>query len=166
MRILFILFIIIPIAEMWLLIKVGEQIGASATILLVLATAVLGVALLKQQGLSTLLRANQRLEKGELPAEELLSGFCLAVGGALLLTPGFLTDTFGFICLLPMTRALLIRRLMKHSLVRMQGAHFQSGFHSGPQSSFHDGASGQDNASRPLSGKGDTLEGDFRREED
>ena len=89
MRILLVVFFTVPLVEMYVLIKVGEQIGALPTIALVVLTAVIGVALLRQQGLSTLTRGVSRLQSGEVPASERLEGLLLAVGGALLLTPGF-----------------------------------------------------------------------------
>ncbi len=110
---LLLLFIIVPVVEMWVLIQVGSKIGALSTIALVLLTAMIGLALLKRQGLATLLRANQRMEAGELPAQEMVEGICLAVGGALLLTPGFITDVIGFACLIPGIRQLLIGRLLQ-----------------------------------------------------
>ena len=106
MRYLLLLFIAIPIIEMWLLITVGQYIGAPLTIWLVVATAVIGVYWLRQQGFSTLTRLNQRLSSGQLPAREIAEGVILTVGGALLLTPGFATDVLGFSCLFPLTRAL------------------------------------------------------------
>jgi UPF0716 protein FxsA len=113
MRYLLILFIVIPIVEMWLLIEVGQLIGAPLTIAAVVATAALGVFWLRQQGLSTLLRLNQKLSSGEMPAMEIAEGMMLAVGGALLLTPGFATDAFGFCCLFPLTRQLMAQGLFK-----------------------------------------------------
>ncbi|MCL6415970.1 FxsA family protein [Aestuariirhabdus sp. Z084] len=112
MRILFLLFIIVPIVEMLVLIKVGEVIGAWYTVGLVLLTAVIGINLLRQQGLSTLMRANQRMNSGEMPAQEIVEGFLLAVGGALLLTPGFVTDTFGFVCLIAPLRRAMVGKLI------------------------------------------------------
>lgn len=99
---------------MWVLIKVGGVIGALPTIGLVLLTAVLGLALLRQQGFATLLRARQKMAEGQLPAKEMVEGIFLAVGGALLLTPGFVTDAIGFACLLPGIRQLLIFWAMRH----------------------------------------------------
>ncbi|MEE4299679.1 MAG: FxsA family protein, partial [Pseudomonadales bacterium] len=110
---LFLAFLLTPIVEMYLLIKVGGWIGALPTIGLVALTAMIGVALLRQQGFATLLRGQQRLAAGELPAQEMMEGFALAVGGALLLTPGFVTDGFGFALLLPFTRRALVHWLMK-----------------------------------------------------
>ena len=86
---LLMLFVIMPVVEMWVLVEVGSEIGALTTIGLVLLTAMLGLALLRQQGVSTLMRANQRMQSGQLPAQEMVEGIFLAVGGALLLTPGF-----------------------------------------------------------------------------
>ena len=112
MRFLLLIFIIVPIVEMWLLIQVGGVIGAVPTIAAVLLTAVIGLAMLRRQGLSTLLRVNQRMESGELPAQEMLEGIVLAVSGALLLTPGFFTDVIGFAGLTPVLRQWLVRRLV------------------------------------------------------
>ncbi len=104
-------FLTVPIVEIYLLIKVGQVIGAGWTVALVVLTAIIGVWLLRLQGLSTLLRARHKLEHDELPAQELLEGVCLVIAGALLLTPGFFTDGVGFLLLLPPTRQWLVRRL-------------------------------------------------------
>ena len=113
MRFFLLLFIAVPIVEMALLIKVGQWLGVVPTIALVLLTAVIGVALLRWQGFATVLRARERLERGDIPAEEVLEGLLLAIGGVLLLTPGFATDALGFACLLPPLRRLLVRRLLR-----------------------------------------------------
>ena len=110
MRFLFALFIAIPILEMLVLIQVGQEIGALWTIALVLITAFIGINLLRYQGLSTLSRATWRMQSGQIPAQEMLEGILLAVGGALLLTPGFVTDTIGFLLLVP--RQFFALRLM------------------------------------------------------
>lgn len=112
MRLLFLLFIIVPVLEMWLLITIGQVIGALPTIGLVLLTAVIGVNLLRAQGLSTLTRAQERMASGAIPAQEMAEGMALAVGGALLLTPGFATDAFGFACLIPFTRRWLASKAL------------------------------------------------------
>ena len=101
-------FIVLPILEIYILIEVGGFIGALNTIGLVLLTALLGLILLRQQGFRTLLNARNKLMQAELPTEELVTGIFLAVGGALLLTPGFVTDFIGFMCLLPFTRSFLM----------------------------------------------------------
>ena len=117
MKLLFVLFIVMPVVEMTVLIKVGALIGVWPTILCVLLTAVIGASLLKRQGLSTLMRANQKMNAGEMPAKEVAEGFMLAVGGALLLTPGFVTDSIGFALLMPGVRGLMIGRLVKKMMV-------------------------------------------------
>ena len=99
MRWILIFFIAVPLIEMLLLFEVSDYIGGLWTIFLVVLTAVIGVQILKRQGVSTLLRANDRLAGGQLPAQEIIEGFLLAFAGALLLTPGFITDTIGFCCL-------------------------------------------------------------------
>jgi len=113
-----VLFLVIPIIEVYLLIEVGGMIGAGWTILLIVLTAIIGVNLLRHQGISTLMRANQAMSQGQIPAMEMMEGIFLAVGGALLITPGFFTDAIGFICLLPFTRRIIIRTLLLKSTVR------------------------------------------------
>jgi UPF0716 protein FxsA len=102
-------FIVLPILEMYVLIRVGSNIGAFNTILLVLLTALIGVALLRVQGFRTLMNARNKLGMAQLPAEEIITGIFLAIGGALLLTPGFITDLFGLLCLVPVTRRFLLK---------------------------------------------------------
>jgi len=111
-------FLIIPIIEVYLLIQVGSVIGAGWTILLVILTAVVGVNLLRQQGISTLMRANQVMSQGQIPAMEMMEGLVLAVGGALLITPGFFTDTIGFLCLLPVSRQIIIKTILLNSSIQ------------------------------------------------
>jgi UPF0716 protein FxsA len=112
MRFWFLVFVATPIVEMYLLIQVGGYIGALPTIALVLLTAVAGIALLRIQGLATLGRGLGKLQSGRLPAQEVVEGLLLAVAGALLITPGFVTDGVGFLLLTPVSRTLLARRLM------------------------------------------------------
>ena len=117
MRLVFLLFIIMPIVEMVLLIQVGSVIGAWYTVGLVLLTAVIGVNLLKRQGLSTLLRAQQKAQQGALPVSEIGEGLLLAVAGALLLTPGFVTDAIGFALLTPGLRSQLAKLVAARMIV-------------------------------------------------
>ena len=102
-------FIVLPILEMYVLIRVGSNIGAFNTILLVLLTALIGFTLLRVQGFRTLMNARNKLGMAQLPAEEIITGIFLAIGGALLLTPGFITDLFGLLCLVPVTRRFLLK---------------------------------------------------------
>lgn len=158
MRSLFILFVLMPILEMWLLIEVGSHIGSLATIGAVLLTAVIGASLLRSQGLHTLTRAQQRLDSGQIPAREIFEGLMLAVAGALLLTPGFITDAIGFSLLLPAVRQALSAQLLKQGVLRVQGSQFQqqgSGFQ---YRRYDSGDSGRDSENI-------TIEGDFRRDD-
>jgi UPF0716 protein FxsA len=107
------LFLLVPIVEVFLLIQVGGIIGAPWTILLVVLTAVIGVRLLKIQGVSTLARAQNKMQTGQMPAQEMLEGMGLVVAGAFLLTPGFFTDTVGFLLLFPPTRAWLVSKIAR-----------------------------------------------------
>jgi len=105
--IVLLLFIIIPIIEISVFIQVGDWIGLWPTISIVILTAIAGTALLRQQGLSTLMKAQQSMNEGRMPTSELFDGACLLIAGALLLTPGFVTDTIGFLLFLPPFRAFL-----------------------------------------------------------
>jgi UPF0716 protein FxsA len=122
---LFFLFLTVPLLEIYLLIKLGGVIGAGPTILLVIGTALAGAWLLRQQGLATLMRAQGAVDRGEVPALELLEGLVLLVGGVLLLTPGLLTDALGLVCLLPWTRQAAIRALAARALVMVRERHPQ-----------------------------------------
>jgi len=156
MRFLLFLFIAMPILEMWVLIKVGSSIGALSTIALVLLTAMVGLALIRSQGLSTLTRINQKMAEGQLPATELLEGFFLAIGGALLLTPGFITDAIGFSCLIPLLRVRIIGLFLKRGWLQAQ-SNFNAQAHYRQQSSSPVGPNNIDGKT--------TIEGDFKRED-
>jgi UPF0716 protein FxsA len=104
---LVLIFIVVPIAEIYVIIKVGEAIGLLPTVALLLADAVLGSMLLRHQGRAAWIRFNRALAEGRLPHKEVFDGVLVIMGGALLLTPGFLTDILGLILLIPPTRALV-----------------------------------------------------------
>ena len=106
----FLLILGLPTLELWLLIQVGTGIGALPTVGLVLFTAALGALLVRYQGLSTLIRVQTALQRGEVPALEMLQGSLLLVAGLLLLVPGFLTDAIGFLLLIPSLRLWLVTR--------------------------------------------------------
>ncbi len=110
MKILFLIFLVVPIIEIYFLIAVGSAIGAGLTIALIIFTALLGAFLVRAQGFSTFVRVQNQLSKGEMPAVEILEGLFLLVAGALLLTPGFFTDAIGFAFLTPPLRRWIIRR--------------------------------------------------------
>lgn len=110
--IILLIFIGIPLAEIAVFIWVGDIIGIGATVALVILTAIIGVALLKRQGLAALERAQRTIDAGELPVDSVIDGVCLLVAGAFLLTPGLITDTAGFLLLLPALRHGLGRWVM------------------------------------------------------
>ena len=143
--VLFLLFLLIPMVEIYFLIQVGSVIGAIPTIALVVFTALLGAMLLRLQGLATLQRTRSALAQGQVPAMEMFEGVLLVFAGALLLTPGFVTDTIGFLFLVPPLRKAIIRWFLNRSTVYTQ----QSGSTAGPsRSGSH------------------TIEGEYRREDD
>lgn len=146
-RILFSLFILIPLLEIYLLIKIGGVIGALPTVFMVVFTAVLGVLLLRHQGIYTLGKAQAAMSRGELPTMAMLEGVVLIFSGALLLTPGFFTDTIGFLGLVPALRRRLILAVIERGII--------SSMQHGP------GPRGPAERQGPR-----TLEGDYRREDD
>ena len=111
-RILFLLFLTVPLVEIYFLIQVGQEIGALSTVLLCILTAALGAILLRIQGILTLMNAREKLRQGEIPADNLLEGLILLIAGVLLLTPGFITDVIGFLCLVPSLRSMLALRML------------------------------------------------------
>ena len=119
-RLLF-LFIFIPIAELYLLIQLGARIGFAPTLGLIVFTGILGASLARQQGLSTLLRIQNELKHGRPPTDELIEGAMIVVGGIVLLTPGILTDLFGFALMIPK-----FRRSIALSLKKSFGSNFSS----------------------------------------
>lgn len=127
------LFFIVPLAEIYLLIQIGSQIGAAVTILLVVVTAAVGVTLLRHQGLKTLMKANRVMSAGQIPALEMFEGFMLAAAGIMLLTPGFVTDAAGFMLLIPSIRKLLIHQLLRKMTVSQYYHHTTHHQQSGPR---------------------------------
>lgn len=115
-QILLITLVTVPILEIYLLFQVGGIIGAGWTILIVIGTAVLGASLLRQQGLATWTRLNQRIAQGQLPPTILVEGIFLLLSGAFLLTPGFFTDAIGFLFLMPPVRKLLAASLLRRGM--------------------------------------------------
>ncbi len=101
---LLLLFTVVPLIELALLIKIGEVVGLPATIALVIVTGVLGAWLAKNQGVRTLTRLQQELQSVRMPADTMLDGLLIFIAGAVLLTPGLLTDLFGFFLLTPVCR--------------------------------------------------------------
>lgn len=116
-QILFLFVLIVPFVEIYLLMQVGGLIGAFPTMLLVVFTAALGAWLLRRQGFVTWQRFQASLAQGSIPAYEMIEGPILLMGGALLLTPGFFTDTMGFACLIPSLRRKIAQYIIENHLI-------------------------------------------------
>ena len=141
-QIVFLIVLIIPFAEIYLLLQVGSIIGALPTIFLVVFTAVLGAWLLRRQGFATFRRFQENLAQGVIPAYEMIEGPIILLGGLLLLTPGFITDVLGFACLIPPLRKKIAQYVIENHLLQA-GGFFQ-----------------QERAAEK-----NVLEGEFRKEE-
>jgi len=156
---LLLIFVILPIIELTVLIKVGSHIGVLWTLALIFLTAIIGVTLLRAQGLATLMRASRKLEEGTVPAQELAEAFLLALAGALLITPGFVTDAFGFALLVPVLRHKLLGSVLKMLQVRTVGGmsrtvYAERDVFRRPEQQIHRN-----------SGQTDVIDGEYRRED-
>jgi UPF0716 protein FxsA len=118
---LFVLFIVVPIAELYVIIQVGQAIGAQPTVALLVADSILGSLLMRSQGRAAWRRFNLALAQGRVPGREVADGALVIFGGALLLTPGFITDIFGILFLLPPSRAVVRRFLVRGFAGRVAG---------------------------------------------
>ncbi len=139
------LFIGIPLIELYFLIQVGSQIGAFSTIFLTVFTALLGGWMVRAQGLSTIMRLRETMERGEVPALEMMEGSVLLICGFMLLLPGFITDAVGFIFLIPPVRRWLLSAGLKGAGVMRPAGPVRT-----------------DDAKRTRS----VIEGEFRRDDD
>ncbi|MCL1091900.1 FxsA family protein [Shewanella profunda] len=173
--ILFLLFVLIPVVELSVLIRVGEVLGTWTTIGLVLFTAVLGVSLVRSQGISTLMQVQQKLTRGEAPGQEIVEGMMLAMAGVLLVIPGFVTDFIGLLLLTPLTRrpiaALVFKRMQLRVVAGLHGG-MKGNFSAGP---FGQHTQGQGPESNPFGQspfeqdkptEGNIYEGDFEHKDD
>ena len=118
---LVLLFVVTPLVELAILIYLGTLIGVMYTILIVVATGLIGAFLVRNQGLATLAKIRSSMERGVIPSEELLHGALILIGGLLLLTPGLVTDMVGFAMLIPQTRKVVanwVRRLIQRKIRR------------------------------------------------
>ena len=146
-------FIAVPIAEIYVLIEVGGRIGVLNTIGFVILTAVVGAALVRSQGLATLARVQNAINDPAGPGTVLIEGALILFAGALLLTPGFLTDGLGFFLLLPPSRAWLASGIAKRAVVMASaGMQGRPGFHPGP------------GATRQGSAQGGVIDGEYTRD--
>jgi len=117
-QILFLIVLIVPFVEIYLLLQVGSLIGAFPTVFLVVLTAILGAALLRQQGFTAFQRFQRSLAQGEIPAYEMIEGPIILLGGVLLLTPGFITDLLGLACLIPSLRRKIAQYVLENHLLQ------------------------------------------------
>lgn len=147
MRVFLWLLLASPLIELWFLIRVGSQLGAINTIFLLIAAGVVGMNLLRQQSLSTLMRVDQRLQTGELPAVEILEGFILTLAAVLLIIPGFITDILAIPLLVPPLRRWLAKRFLATGYYKQH--YYQTS--ADPEGRAHDA---------------NIIDGEFRREDE
>ena len=145
---LFPIFVVVTLAEIYVLVSVGQAIGGLSTVLLVVITAFIGSSLLRQQGWSTMAKAQQSMSEGRTPAMEMMEGVVILVSGILLLTPGFLTDALGLLGLMPWSRSYFINHFLEKNAERV----FKQ-----RNSIFIN----RTNSSEKKSNKDDTIEGEF-----
>lgn len=181
---LFFVFIVIPLVELMLLLEVGSMIGSGWTFLIIIATAILGTRLVKQQGTQTWSKIQTELNQGALPAQAMFDGVCILVSGVLLITPGFMTDIFGLLLLTPPFRKAVYSSLGQRVQVKSSnlgggqfGGGFGAGFGSGSdqQGPFsqgntyeHDSQANQPSGTHPKEdapSKPKVLEGEFIRKD-
>ena len=141
---LVLIFIVLPIAELYVIIKVGEAIGVLPTIALLILDSFLGAALLRSQGRAAWRRFNEALAAGRIPTREVFDGAMVILGGAFLITPGFITDVIGILLLIPPSRAifrgLVARMARRRAVFRVQTARW--GFGAGRDPRYRDGRPG------------------------
>ena len=154
---IFLLFALLPILEITVLITVGEQIGGWNTVAIVVATAFIGAYLVRQQGLSTLLTAQQKMQSGVIPGQEMAEGLLLVISGVLLVTPGFITDVFGLLLCLPLSRPLIAKALLKQLALKVVQVNTQ-------QSAYSQGRYQQNDT--PDTAQGDIIEGEYENKDE
>jgi len=159
MRAFLLLLLLFPVLELFVLVKVGMSIGFLATFLLVVAGSMLGVFVIRVAGLATAMSARESLARGELPAQQMMDGLMMTVGGGLLVLPGFISDVLGLICLMPFTRRLLanmVRQRAQDQAARQRA--FAEDMHAanpaGP-------SAGRPSARRPEVIEGEVIEGEY-----
>ncbi|GAA0854777.1 FxsA family protein [Aliiglaciecola litoralis] len=148
---LFILFAILPIIEIAILVNVGEQIGGWNTVAIVILTAFIGAFLVRREGIATLMQAQQKMQTGQMPGQEMAEGLLLVIAGVLLVTPGFVTDAIGLLLSFPLTRPLIAKSLMKQMNVKVVSG----------QSPFQQGGFGYQQDARDRADNDDVIEGEY-----
>ena len=167
-RLLFVLFIIIPIIEISVLMQVGEFLGVWPTIGIVILSAWVGAKYVRQQGLATLQSVQTKMAQGEMPSNEIVTGLMLLIAGVLLVTPGFVTDIFGLSLLVPSIRQVIVANVQKHINVNAHVAGNTAGEHFHHGNTYeHEGfaqTSDTDNKAIPKH-HSETIEGEYTRKE-
>ncbi len=168
-RLLFVLFIIIPIIEISVLMQVGALLGIWPTIAIVIFTAWLGAKYVRQQGLATLNSVQTKMAQGQMPSDEIVTGLMLLVAGVLLVTPGFVTDFFGLSLLIPAVRNGIVSSVKVHMANNAGQQSFQFHTHMHNHDASNDDFSNasekpfQEHIQSPHKGK--TLDGEFERKD-
>ena len=142
---LFCFFIIIPLVELMILLEVGSIIGSGWTFLIIIATAIVGTKLVKQQGTTTWSKIQSELNQGSVPAKAMFDGVCILISGVLLITPGFMTDILGMLLLTPPFRASVYKQFGSRIQVR-SASHMNGGFGAGFGGGFNSGFGGSYNS--------------------
>lgn len=171
-RVLFILFVVIPIVEIAVLMQIGSLLGAWPTVAIVILTAWFGAKNVRQQGLSTMQSVQHKMHAGEMPSNEIITSFLLLVAGVLLITPGFITDAFGLLLLVPAVRNILLVNVQKHMATSASaktfngqgGRTFDGEYDSDETNGFSSSRATKDKPSANLH-QGNTIEGEFERKD-
>jgi UPF0716 protein FxsA len=167
-RLLFVLFIIIPIIEISVLMQVGELLGLWPTIGIVILSAWIGAKYVRQQGLATLHSVQSKMAEGEMPSSEIVTGLMLLIAGVLLVTPGFVTDIFGLSLLVPSVRQMIAASVQKHINVNghVVGNSAGASFHQG-NTYEHEGSTHTSNPESKVipEHRSETIEGEYTRKE-
>lgn len=150
-------FIGVPLLEIAVFIEVGDRLGLWNTLAVVILTAFIGTWLLRIQGLATLARVRGQIDQGVLPTRELFDGLCLLFAGALLLTPGFVTDSIGFALFVPQFRGLLRQWLGK----RLELSMTSSSFHTASTGGMHRSGDSRHDSEQGREGRGGVIDGEF-----
>lgn len=161
MRIFFLLFVVVPVLEVWLLIKIGSAIGAIMTIVWLFLAAVIGINLIRYQGVATLMSINQQIQKGEVPAQSMAEGMLIGIAGVLLIIPGFASDFLALILLVPLFRRRLLASWLRKVKVKTA---YQGNIYEG-ESEVSNSSSVHEQGSKKIHKVGRTLEGEYRRED-
>ncbi|MGI3748265.1 MAG: FxsA family protein [Janthinobacterium lividum] len=162
MRVFLLLLLLFPVLELFVLVKVGMSIGFLPTFLLVVAGSMLGVFVVRIAGVATALSARQSLARGELPAQQMLDGLMMTIGGGLLVLPGFISDVLGLLFLMPFTRRLIVGKVRNRAEAQAarQRAFAENMHAANSTGPMHPGAA-RPEARRPEVIEGEVIEGEY-----